>query len=63
MDPKELGRRVLSAVEDDRFFIATHPEFRDLVAARHRAVDAAVVHDGEPNEDFAAIVARMAEPF
>ena len=63
MDPEELGRRVLSAVEEDRFFIATHPEFRDLVAARNRAVDAAVVHDGEPDAAVAKFVAAMAEPW
>ncbi len=63
MDPQELGRRVLSAVEEERFFIATHPEFRDLVVARNRAVDAAVVHDGEPHEGAAKMVAQMAERF
>ena len=41
MDPAEVARRVLAAVRDDELYIFTHPETREAVEERFRAILAA----------------------
>ena len=41
MDPAEVARRVLAAVRDDEVYIFTHPETREALEERFRAVLAA----------------------
>ena len=38
MDPSEVARRVLAAVRDDELYIFTHPETRQAVEERFRAI-------------------------
>jgi len=38
MDPAEVARRVLAAVRDDELYIFTHPETRQAVEERFRAI-------------------------
>ena len=40
-DPLEVGRIAVAAVEADRFYAITHPEWLSGVAERHRAIEAA----------------------
>lgn len=40
-DPLEVGRIAVDAVEADRFYAITHPEWLDGVAERHREIEAA----------------------
>jgi NAD(P)-dependent dehydrogenase (short-subunit alcohol dehydrogenase family) len=42
MDAVAAGRYVLRGIRDNRLYILSHPEFRDVIAARHAAVLAAV---------------------
>jgi NAD(P)-dependent dehydrogenase (short-subunit alcohol dehydrogenase family) len=41
MDPEEVARRVLAAVRDEELYIFTHPETREVVEERFRAIFAA----------------------
>src|SRR6516164_9174293 len=41
MDPAEVARRVLAAARDDELYIFTHPETREAVEERFRAILAA----------------------
>jgi hypothetical protein len=41
MTPAKVARRVILAIEHDSFYIFTHPETRDWLTARHRAIEAA----------------------
>ena len=41
MDPADVARRVLAAVRDDELYIFTHPETREAVEERFRAILAA----------------------
>jgi NAD(P)-dependent dehydrogenase (short-subunit alcohol dehydrogenase family) len=41
MDPAEVARRVLAAVRDDQLYVFTHPETREAVQERFRAILAA----------------------
>ncbi|HEY8507106.1 MAG TPA: SDR family NAD(P)-dependent oxidoreductase [Steroidobacteraceae bacterium] len=45
MDPVEAGRHVLRGILNNDLFIFSHPEYRDVIAARHAALMAAL-----PNE-------------
>lgn len=45
MSPVEAGRHVLRGIRDNALYIFSHPEFREVMAARHAAIMAAV-----PNE-------------
>ena len=38
MDPAEVARRVLAAVRDDELYIFTHPETRQALEERFRAI-------------------------
>ena len=42
MDPLEVGRKVLAAIERNQLYIITHPEFRDEIRRRGEALLAAV---------------------
>ena len=44
LDPDSVGARVYAAVQDGTFYIITHPEMGDVVAARHSAIQAAFAH-------------------
>lgn len=56
-DPTELGEQVREAVEADRFWICTHPEFRGYVASRGEALLAAF--DGAADADLEAAMAPI----
>ncbi len=45
MSPLEAGRHVLHGIRDNALYIFSHPEFRDVLAARHAAIMAAVPND------------------
>ena len=47
-DPMDLAEQVLAGVLADRFFLCTHPEFKDIVAERNAAVDAAFSGHADP---------------
>jgi NAD(P)-dependent dehydrogenase (short-subunit alcohol dehydrogenase family) len=42
MSPLEAGRHVLRGIRDNSLYIFSHPEFREVMAARHAAIMAAV---------------------
>ncbi len=42
MTPVEAGRHVLRGIRDNSLYIFSHPEFREVLAARHAAIMAAV---------------------
>jgi NAD(P)-dependent dehydrogenase (short-subunit alcohol dehydrogenase family) len=45
MSPVEAGRHVLRGIRDNALYIFSHPEFREVMAARHAAIMAAVPND------------------
>jgi len=53
-DPMDLAEQVLDGVRAGRFFLCTHPEFKDIVAERNAAVVAAFGDGADP-----AMVAAM----
>lgn len=59
--PDQLGEQVLAAVRADEFFICTHAEFRDIVAARNDALAAAFDGGGDPEQVSA--MRRLVLPF
>ncbi|MEQ8483809.1 MAG: SDR family NAD(P)-dependent oxidoreductase [Pseudomonadales bacterium] len=59
--PDDVGRQVLDAVLGNRFFICTHAEFRDIVAARNEALTAAFDGGGDPVQVDA--MRRLVLPF
>jgi NAD(P)-dependent dehydrogenase (short-subunit alcohol dehydrogenase family) len=56
MSTQELGQIVLEAMQDRRFFISSHPEFRDIVGQRNTAVQASFQGTADP----AAVTAMQA---
>jgi short-subunit dehydrogenase len=56
MSTQELGQIVLEAMQDRRFFISSHPEFRDIVGQRNAAVQASFQGTADP----AAVTAMQA---
>jgi hypothetical protein len=38
MPPAEVADRVFEAIEEERFYILTHPEFMPLIEARMAAI-------------------------
>ncbi|MEU3342663.1 SDR family oxidoreductase [Streptomyces sp. NPDC006668] len=49
MQPREVGERVLEAIQEDRFYVLTHAEHRELLARRFDAILASVPTDeGDP---------------
>jgi NAD(P)-dependent dehydrogenase (short-subunit alcohol dehydrogenase family) len=61
MTPAQFAALVMDAIEANRFFVSSHPEFRELVGQRHRAVEASYRGAADP----AAVSAMRAliEPF
>jgi NADP-dependent 3-hydroxy acid dehydrogenase YdfG len=53
-DPMDLAEQVLAGVLAGRFFLCTHPEFKDIVAERNAVLDSAFGDDADP-----AMVATM----
>jgi NADP-dependent 3-hydroxy acid dehydrogenase YdfG len=49
MSTQELGQIVLEAMQDRRFFISSHPEFRDIVGQRNAAVQASFRGAADPD--------------
>ncbi|MCZ6711460.1 MAG: SDR family NAD(P)-dependent oxidoreductase [Gammaproteobacteria bacterium] len=47
-DPMDLAEQVLAGVLAGRFFLCTHPEFKDIVAERNAAVDCAFADHADP---------------
>jgi NADP-dependent 3-hydroxy acid dehydrogenase YdfG len=47
-DPMALAEQVLDGVLAGRFFLCTHPEFKDIVAERNAALDASFSGDADP---------------
>ncbi len=45
MSPVEAGRHVLRGIRDNALYIFSHPEFREVMAARHAAIMAALPND------------------
>jgi NAD(P)-dependent dehydrogenase (short-subunit alcohol dehydrogenase family) len=48
MDPAEVARRVLTAIRDDELYVFTHPETREAVEERFRAILAAFDRGAAP---------------
>ncbi len=61
MDPDALGRRVAEAIEQDEFYVITHPEWRPLLDERHAALRRAFGSSADPNyAETEAAVDKMA---
>jgi NADP-dependent 3-hydroxy acid dehydrogenase YdfG len=61
MSPVELAQQVLAAIQADEFFISSHPEFRELVGQRNRAVQNSF--RGAADAAAAAAMSALVEPF
>jgi NAD(P)-dependent dehydrogenase (short-subunit alcohol dehydrogenase family) len=61
MTPAQFAAQVMDAIEADRFFVSSHPEFRELVGQRNRAVDASYRGDADPVA--VAAMRALIEPF
>ena len=61
MSPLTLAMLVLEAVEQNRFFISSHPEFRELVGQRNEAVAASFRGSADPQA--VAAMSALVEPF
>jgi NAD(P)-dependent dehydrogenase (short-subunit alcohol dehydrogenase family) len=61
MSPAVFAEQVLEAVRADRFFVSSHPEFRDLVGQRNDAVRASF--RGSPDPVAVASMRALIEPF
>ena len=61
MSPAEFAAQVLEAVEANRFFVSSHPEFRELVGQRNQAVDASF--RGAPDPQAVVAMRSLIEPF
>jgi NAD(P)-dependent dehydrogenase (short-subunit alcohol dehydrogenase family) len=42
MDPVEAGGHVLRGIKDNQLFIISHPEYRDVLRARHAKIEASI---------------------
>lgn len=47
-DPIDLGRHVLQSIQDNEFFICTHPEFQEVLRKRADAIDSAFRGEADP---------------
>jgi short-subunit dehydrogenase len=45
MDAVEAGRHVLNGIKNNRLFIISHPEFRDVLRARHAKIEASITDE------------------
>ena len=53
MAPADVARQVVDAVRMNRFFILTHPEFREVIAERNAALDASFREEADPEKSAA----------
>lgn len=53
ISPDVVADRAFAALAEGRFYVITHPEYRDEVESRHRQIEAAI--DGPPASDTALI--------
>jgi NAD(P)-dependent dehydrogenase (short-subunit alcohol dehydrogenase family) len=51
--PSVVADQAFAALAERRFYVITHPEYRDTIATRHREIEAAV--RGEPASDVALL--------
>lgn len=51
--PAAVADQAFAALAERRFYVVTHPEYRDEIATRHRQIEAAV--RGEPASDVALL--------
>jgi NAD(P)-dependent dehydrogenase (short-subunit alcohol dehydrogenase family) len=61
MTPAQFAAQVMDAIEANRFFVSSHPEFRVLVGQRHRAVEAS--YRGAADPAAVAAMRALIEPF
>jgi NADP-dependent 3-hydroxy acid dehydrogenase YdfG len=45
MEAVEAGRHVLQGIEENQLYIISHPEFRDVLRARHAKIEASITHE------------------
>jgi short-subunit dehydrogenase len=45
MDAMEAGRHVLRGIKDNQLFIISHPEYREVLRARHAKIEASITAD------------------
>jgi NADP-dependent 3-hydroxy acid dehydrogenase YdfG len=45
MDAVEAGGHVLRGIKDNQLFIISHPEYRDVLRARHAKIEASITHE------------------
>jgi NAD(P)-dependent dehydrogenase (short-subunit alcohol dehydrogenase family) len=45
MDAVEAGAHVLNGIKENQLFIISHPEYRDVLRARHAKIEASITHD------------------
>jgi short-subunit dehydrogenase len=57
MDAVEAGRHVLKGIKDNELFIISHPEFRDVLRARHAKIEASI--SKEPIDEVRAESVRF----
>lgn len=57
MDAAEAGRHVLRGIKDNELFIISHPEFRDVLRARHAKIEASIAR--EPVDEVRAESVRF----
>jgi hypothetical protein len=45
MDAVEAGGHVLRGIKDNQLFIISHPEYRDVLRARHAKIEASIANE------------------
>jgi NADP-dependent 3-hydroxy acid dehydrogenase YdfG len=45
MDAVEAGRHVLKGIKENQLFIISHPEYRDVLRARHAKIEASITNE------------------
>jgi short-subunit dehydrogenase len=45
MDAVEAGGHVLRGIKGNQLFIVSHPEYRDVLRARHAKIEASITHE------------------
>jgi short-subunit dehydrogenase len=45
MEAVDAGRHVLQGIKDNQLFIVSHPEYRDVLRARHAKIEASISDD------------------
>lgn len=57
MDAVQAGRHVLKGIKDNQLFIISHPEYRDVLRARHAKIEASITN--EPVDEVRAESVRF----